>query len=217
MTGVQTCALPIWDGVKALFPESSDDALRAAISLHSEIRRFNDARAREGDHAIEIGVALHRGPVILATIGESERYDTTVVTEVVNVAARLEGLTKVYGARIIASEAVVSHLFEPGAYNLRPLGELQVLGSVRAISAFEVCDGDAADILLHKRATLATFASGIAAYRRGDFVTAAKAFNELVQLEPRDNVARFFADRSRRRGELGSLAWDGVDRHETKG
>lgn len=205
------------DGVKALFPQSSDDALRAAISLHSEIRRFNEARAREGSHPIEIGVALHRGPVILATIGESERYDTTVVTEVVNVTARLEGLTKVYGARIIASAAVVSNLFEPEAYNLRPLGELQILGSARAISAFEVCDGDAADILLHKRATLATFATGIAAYRRGDFIMAAKAFSELVQQEPRDTVARFFAERSRRRGELGSLAWDGIDRHETKG
>lgn len=108
---------------------------------------------------------------MLATIGERERYDTTVIADVVNVAARLEGNSNVYGARIIASDAVVAIALDPEAYNTRWLGEMRVKGAALPTSAYEICDGDATDLILYERATAARFAGGIAAYRRGEFAT----------------------------------------------
>lgn len=206
----------VGDGVMALFAGGADDAIRAAISLHAEVRRFNEVRAREGGHPIEIGIGLHRGWLMLATIGERERYDTTVIADIVNVAARLEGLTKIYGARILISEAVLANAVDPTAYNVRWLGELQVLGSALALSAYEVCDGDASPLLLHKRSTARDFGAALAAYRAGDFDRSGAAFRELLARAPDDAVAAFFAERSLHRMRVGSEPWDGVERHDSK-
>ncbi len=205
----------VGDGVMALFPGPADDAIRAAIALHAEVRRFNEARARDGGQPIEVGVGLNRGRLMLATIGERERYDTTVIADVVNVAARLEGLTNVYGARIIVSEAVVSSALDPEAYNLRWLGDMRVRGSALPTSAYEVCDGDATQLSLHKRATSGTFATALTAYRNGDFSASFGMFAELVRSEPQDEVARFFMERSNRRVQ-DAAGWDGVEHHDLK-
>ena len=205
----------VGDGVMALFPGPADDAIRAAIALHGEVRRFNEARARDGSQPIDVGVGLHRGRLILATIGERERYDTTVIADVVNVAARLEGLTNVYGARIIASAAVVSSALDPEAYNLRWLGDMRVRGSALPTSAYEVCDGDATQVLLHKRATSGSFSGALAAYRNGDFAQSFAIFAELVRLEPHDDVARFFMERSNFRAQ-DAAGWDGIEHHDLK-
>ncbi len=205
----------VGDGVMALFPGPADDAIRAAIALHGEVRRFNEARARDGREPIEVGVGLHRGRLMLATIGERERYDTTVIADVVNVAARLEGLTNVYGARIIASASVVASALDRKAYNLRWLGDMRVRGSALPTSAYEVCDGDATQILLHKRVTSGLFAAALAAYRDGDFSTSCSMFAELLRSEPQDEVARFFLERSNLRAQDAG-AWDGVEHHDLK-
>jgi class 3 adenylate cyclase len=205
----------VGDGVMALFPGPADDAIRAAIALHGEVRRFNEARARDGSQPIEVGVGLHRGRLMLATVGECERYDTTVIADVVNVAARLEGLTNVYGARIIVSAAVVSSALDPEAYNLRWLGDMRVRGSALPTSVYEVCDGDATQLLLHKRATAGSFAAALAAYRNGDFSASFAMFAELVRSEPQDEVARFFMERSDLRARDAG-GWDGVEHHDRK-
>ena len=204
------------DGVMALFSGAADGALLAAVDVQSEVRRLNEARARDGEAQVEIGIGLHRGPIMLATVGEAERYDTTVVADVVNLASRLEGMTGLYGARIVASDAVVSTAHDLHAFNRRWLGEMIVRGASASLSAYEICDGDPAELLLHKRATAATFARAIDDYRRGDYSTSRMLFDDLREREPDDLVATYFAERSRQRGALVDSAWDGVERHQFK-
>ena len=84
----------IGDAVMALFPEDPADALHAAIAMQRFVREFNEQRLVEGRPEIRIGVGLHHGRVMLGTIGEDKRLEGTVISDAVNIASRLEGLTK---------------------------------------------------------------------------------------------------------------------------
>ena len=78
---------------------------------------------------------------MLGTIGESLRFETTVIADAVNIASRMEGLTKLFGALIIASGAVLENV-EQSAYHSRGLGEVLVKGAVHAVTVYEICDAD---------------------------------------------------------------------------
>ncbi len=71
---------------------------------------YNEGRARAGYKPIAIGIGVHRGDLMLGTIGESLRFETTVLSDAVNIAARMEGLTKVFRALILTSSAVMENV-----------------------------------------------------------------------------------------------------------
>ena len=66
---------------------------------------------------------------MLGTIGEHERMDGTVIADAVNVASRVEGLTKYFGARVMITDDVRAALADPGDYAMRYLGRVAVKGS----------------------------------------------------------------------------------------
>ena len=203
----------IGDAIMALFPTPAQNAVDAAIAMQAEVRRFNEYRARQGKLPIAIGIGIHRGPLMLGTVGESERLETTVISDVVNVAARFEGLTKMFGAEIVVSGAVVAALDDRSRYRLRPLGEITVKGTSRPIAAFEVCDADAPELLIAKIATLERFEDALARFRAGSFTESGAAFAEIVHSNPRDRVATYFRDQSAVR-VASSPVWDGSERLE---
>ncbi|MEG3844496.1 ATP-binding protein, partial [Microcoleus sp. herbarium14] len=84
----------IGDAVMALFPTFPEDGVRAAIDMQQEVNFFNEQREKNGLFPIKIGVGLHAGNLMLGTIGERERMESTVIADAVNLASRLEGLTK---------------------------------------------------------------------------------------------------------------------------
>ena len=186
----------VGDAIVALFPQRPNGALDAAIGLQREVRRFNEDRAQKGRAPIAIGVGVHFGPVMLGTIGEEQRLETTVIADAVNVASRLEGMTKVVGAPIIASAALVEALDDAGSYCLRPIGEIALRGQSHATTAFEVFDGDPHDLLLHKRRTQDTFEAALAAYRNSAYARSRELFAEVAEADPHDRAAAYLRDRS---------------------
>ena len=94
------------DAVMALFPDQPDNALLAAIALRKGMAVYNRAREEGGYPKIEVGVGINSGELILGTLGSASRIDTTVIGSTVNIAARLEKLTKEYGVPIILPEEV---------------------------------------------------------------------------------------------------------------
>ena len=186
----------IGDAIMALFPRSPTDAVEAALTLHREVRRLNDVRARRGEIPLGVGIGINYGSVMLGTVGASDRFETTVLSDAVNVAARLEGLTRSYGAGIVAGEALVAALPDPSRYHVRPLGPVQLRGFTRYENAFEIFDGDPPELLLHKTRTLAAFETAAAAYRDGDFRTSYARFAEIVDDDPDDTAAAWLRDRS---------------------
>lgn len=186
----------IGDGILALYPESADNAIDGAIALHHAVRRFNETRARSLLAPISIGVGLHRGQVMLGTIGDQQRYETTVIADAVNVAARLEEATKVFRARIVASGTVVKALTNPGSFRLRPLAPVHVRGASQIVDVFEVCDADDPEILLLKVATLEVFESGLRAFLANDFQTSKASFAEVLRRNEKDGPAAYFLEAS---------------------
>jgi class 3 adenylate cyclase len=110
----------IGDAIMALFDEShTDGAIDAALAMRRRLADFNLRRAERGLRPIDVGIGIHRGRCIMGTVGFSSRIDSTVIGDAVNLASRVEGLTKQYDADVLVTGAVVDGLEHPRAYALR--------------------------------------------------------------------------------------------------
>ena len=87
----------IGDAIMALF-NNADDALCAGLAMHDALEGFNAERVASGLEPIAIGVGLNTGSLMLGTIGEKHRMDGTVISDAVNLASRIESLTKEYAS-----------------------------------------------------------------------------------------------------------------------
>jgi two-component system sensor histidine kinase ChiS len=123
------------DGYMALFPRRVEDALDAAIALQAEVAELN--REAIGP-SIQIGVGLHTGPVTFGTVGDARHLDTTIVSDTVNTAKRVEGLSKRLSVPIVATEEVVHAVRDPSRYVVRRLGPQRVRGKQEPIDVFGI-------------------------------------------------------------------------------
>jgi adenylate cyclase len=122
----------IGDGMMVLFgaplklKDPCGDAVRCALAMLEELDRLNVEFAHEGLPTLTIGIGINFGTVTVGNIGSSERHNYSAIGDAVNVAARVEGLTKVLGRKIVITEAVVSRIGE--RFNFDPLGSHDVKG-----------------------------------------------------------------------------------------
>jgi adenylate cyclase len=127
----------IGDAVLAIFPTDEGDAhaARAAVAAATEALRrldaLNEERVARGEEALGAGIGLHLGDVMYGNIGTASRLEFTVIGSAANTAARVEGLCKTLGERLVFSSVVAEHLEEEvrslGAHALRGVGgELEV-------------------------------------------------------------------------------------------
>jgi len=184
------------DGLMALFPESADDGVRAAVAMHAAVAAYNDDRREKGFQPIGIGVGLHIGDLMLGVIGNEERMQGTVVADAVNLASRLEGLTRVYGSSISISEPTLAQLKDPDQYKHRFVDKVQVKGKKDPVSVHEVFDGDPAAVIELKEQTKDDFEQGLCLYYDRKFSEASVKFNQVLEKHPEDRAARIYLKRS---------------------
>jgi signal transduction histidine kinase/ligand-binding sensor domain-containing protein/class 3 adenylate cyclase/ActR/RegA family two-component response regulator len=182
----------IGDAIMALFPDTAENALQAAIAIQKQVALYNIERKKSGQATIAIGVGLHTGSLMLGTIGEEQRMESTVISNAVNLASRLEGLTKVYGASIIVSGQTLFSLDDQTQYNYRFLGQVPVKGKKDWVSLFEVFDADPAEIIELKMQTKTRFEKGILFYQAQDFEQAYPIFQEILEINSQDRAASFY-------------------------
>ncbi len=125
----------IGDAIMALFdsPDESDqnqvqNAVRAALEMQQKLEEFNRQQQLAGRPTVTVGIGLHTGPVIIGTVGVQSRMDLTVLGDAVNVAARLEELTKIYDASVIISGSTRDLLGNDPAFQVEALDSLEVKG-----------------------------------------------------------------------------------------
>ncbi|MBD2693971.1 adenylate/guanylate cyclase domain-containing protein [Anabaena catenula] len=130
----------IGDAIMALFDDDATDcALKAAILMQKALDKFNYERAKKKLPIISVGIGIHRGTVVMGTVGFTSRIDSTVIGDAVNVASRIEGLTKQYECGILLTESVVKSLCHPELFCLRLVDEsVKVKGKDAAISIYEL-------------------------------------------------------------------------------
>jgi class 3 adenylate cyclase len=130
----------IGDAIMALFDdETTDGALKAAIAMQEALKEFNTQRFRQGKPTLEIGIGIHRGEVVMGTVGFMSRMESTVIGDAVNVASRVEGLTKSYECHVLVTDAVVKALCQREWFDLELVDDaVKVKGKEVTIAIYKL-------------------------------------------------------------------------------
>jgi two-component system sensor histidine kinase ChiS len=199
----------IGDAIMAVFPEKAEEALDAAIEMQKQIAIYNGKQQENGTLPISVGMGLHNGSLMLGTIGEEQRMEATVISDAVNLASRLEGLTKIFGASIIFSEKFLLSLDNPLSYNYRFLGKVPVKGRKKAVSVFEAFDGEPLTSVNLKIKHRGKFELGIHLFYSRKFAEGYKIFKEICRENNQDKTALFYMKRCRKFHKLWKWGqWD---------
>ncbi|OQW90563.1 MAG: hypothetical protein BWK78_06705 [Thiotrichaceae bacterium IS1] len=118
----------IGDAIMALFPNSADDAVQTGITMLKQLEAYNQDRTDAGEQAIKIGIGIHSGPLMLGTVGGPNRMEGTVISDAVNLAARVEDLTKLYRVPLLITEQTYLRLTDPSQYHIRVIDTVKVKG-----------------------------------------------------------------------------------------
>ena len=122
----------IGDAIMALFERSPEDAVRTSIKMLKTLREYNEGRNRAGYELIQIGVGVNTGKMMLGTLGESDRMEGSVISDAVNLAARLEGLTKLYKTPLLLSEETLLKIGD-SIFDTRLIDKVAVKGKENRI------------------------------------------------------------------------------------
>ena len=184
----------IGDGIMALFPDSPDAALRCSLAMLKRLEEYNEGRQRAGYRPIKIGMGINTGIVILGTIGGNARMDGTVIGDAVNLAARLERLTKEYRVSILISEYTLYCLDEPSLWSIRFLDRTRIRGKQDNQSVYEVFNGDPPPLRDAKIKTLKTFEQALAYYHLDDILNARERLVACLSIAPDDDAAHVYLE-----------------------
>lgn len=130
------------DGTMAFFGAPQDDpeharaAVRAGLAMIEALARLNEGWAASGIAPLSIGIGVHTGPAVVGNMGTPEMISYTAIGDTVNVASRLEGLTKETGATLLVGDVTFGRLGP--AFSTREVGEVAVRGRNAAVVAYEV-------------------------------------------------------------------------------
>ena len=205
------------DAIMALFPESAEKSLHAAIEMQRNIREFNILQKEKNLQGIKMGIGMHTGPLIMGITGDKDRLDATTISDTVNTASRIESLTKYYKANIILSEFTLQQIPYPAMFHLRYLGKVQVKGKQSSVGILECFSSDSEDQVNKKERTLLYFNEGIQHYLNKSFASAIKCFEYVISINADDSTAQFFLDNSIHYLQKGvSENWSGVLEMVTK-
>ncbi len=205
----------IGDAIMAVFglPVASEDdedrALRASVAMLRSLREWNGERERRDEPVVDMGVGLNTDLVVAGNIGSPKRMDYTIIGDGVNLASRLEGACKQYGAKILLSELTKSKL--RGVYRLREVDRVIVKGKTMPVSVFECLDHHDDRSFPNLMETVGAFTEGLARYRDGDFARASEWFGKALEANPDDKLSSIYVERCRVLLETPPEdAWDGV-------
>lgn len=205
------------DGIMALFPGPPDDAVRAAIAIQRQIVKMNAEGESRGISPISSGIGLHTGGVILGIIGDRYRFSDAVVSDTVNVAARVESLTKTYGVRIAASGDTLAALSSSDNVLHRFLDVVRLKGRKSPTFVYDLFGGDSEPERLLKIKTRERFEQALNAYRNERFEDASRLFSSALADNPGDTAAELFRVRCDHYAKHGApLGWAGVEEMQTK-
>ncbi len=202
----------IGDAIMALFPQNAEDAVQAAIAMQQEVTQYNQDRKQKNQADIAIGIGLHTGLLMLGTVGESERMESTAIADAVNLASRLESLSKLYGAKIVVSGETLSQLPHPENYKHRFLGRIQLKGKTQKVPVFEIYHTDTEEQQRLKQDTYQEFENGVNLYEQQNYQEALSRFQNVSTINPSDRAALFYQQRCQEIMQRNiSKSWDDIN------
>lgn len=201
----------IGDAIMALFDGPPQDAVDAAIAMLHALAHHNEVRRAGGRPPIVLGIGINSGVVTLGTNGGAKRLKCSVFGDSVNLAARIEHLTRRYETPLLVSEHTLEYLAAPYSYDIRAVDRVQVVGRTHPTTLFEIYNADPGPRRALKRRIDADYHAGIAAFYAHRFADALAAFERCLVVHT-DIVIRTYADRSRALlAAPPGEAWTGVE------
>ncbi|MBE9187082.1 AAA family ATPase [Microcoleus sp. LEGE 07076] len=185
----------IGDAIMALFSGEADNAVKAGIDMLHRLTDYNQHRTAAGYVPIKIGIGINTGSLILGTVGGKNRMDSTVISDAVNLASRIESLTKQYGISLLISHHTFVSLPDSNQYAIRLVDRVKVKGKSKAVSMFEVFDADPPETYEGKLATRTLFEEALILYHWQNLRDAERLFAECLRRNPTDKVAQFYQQR----------------------
>jgi hypothetical protein len=198
----------------ALFDVPPAGAVRAAVAMFRALEQFNQERVARGHRRIDVGIGINTGLLTLGTIGGAERLKCGVIGDAVNVAARLECLTKRYHVPLLISGPTQQSLPAGLQVATRLVDRVRVAGHSQPIDVYEVFDGDPPPARDGKSANAARWQEALALYYDRRFADASRAFADLraTPALQQDGPTLLFEARARRYAdELPGLEWTGIE------
>ena len=200
------------DGFIALFTQDPADALNASLQILQAMESFNHERAQKNTEPIKLGIGIHTGPVMMGIIGDGERQDANVISDAVNTASRLEGMTKTFGSTVIISEQTLQQIGDPDQFQTRFIGKVRMVGKEEVITVHELFNADEYEMRAKKQKTLEMYNKALNEYFKKEFAESAKTFKKVVDSFPEDNSSRRYLENATRHHADGvDSEWQGVE------
>lgn len=174
-------------------PEDADNAVSVACEMIVRLREYNERRESVGLEPIDIGIGVNTGDVVAGNIGSKKRMEYTVIGDGVNLASRLEGVTKTYGAKVIISEFTHQRLKLPRQF--RQLDLIKVKGKELPVAIYELLDCHTERTFPNMEQVVRAYERGLRSYRACQFQPAIEAFEEALRLHPKDKASQIFIER----------------------
>ena len=160
------------------------NACLAARDMQLDMHALRVDFSKRGLPPIYMRVGIHTGPAIVGNLGASDRFDYTAIGDSVNLAARLEGVNKLYGTEILVSSVTVQQM--GGALPLRQVDLVIVKGKTEAVEIFTISENEPLNQLT---------ADALQAYREQRWDESEALWHQALALEPGDNISRLYLER----------------------
>jgi hemerythrin-like metal-binding protein len=183
------------DGIMAVFPTWPDSALNCAIMMLKQLEKFNKERRANGFPDTRIGIGLNTGLCMLGTIGGPGRMECTVISDAVNLASRLETLTKTYRVSLLIGENTFNSLQDSRMFSVRFIDRVLVKGKTKPQSVYEVYDTDSFKAKRLKTTTKVIFEEALAHYHYKEINSARYLLEKCISLNPEDMPAQVYLER----------------------
>jgi len=187
--------MAVWGNVHSYgVAEDARKAVRAAYGMRKALRALNDSWKAQGRMGLGMGVGINQGEVIVGNVGSQERMDPTVIGDAVNLASRLEGLTRTYAVDILIGASAAELVRDE--FHLRSVARVQVKGKTLPVDILTLLGpkDDSVDKELVK--WIETYEDGLIKFRDRDFKESKILFSRFLEFYPDDHLAKMYLDRA---------------------
>ncbi len=208
--------MAVWGNVRSRgMAQDVKDCARAALAMRRALRELNQKWREEGRMGLGMGIGINQGEVIVGNIGSHERMDPTVIGDSVNLASRLEGLTRIYGVDILVGPSAAE--LARDEVHLRSVARVQVKGKTKPVDIFTFVGPRDEDVDREFLKWLDTYEEGLEKFRARDFTDAKILFSRFLEFYPDDLLAKMYLNRALEYEQTPpNEAWAAVEVFEKK-
>src|SRR5436309_11946220 len=187
--------MAVWGNVRSFgVAQDAKNCARAGLGMRRELQQLNKRWRDEGRMGLGMGIGINHGEVIVGNIGSHERMDPTVIGDAVNLASRLEGLTRVYGVDILVGASAAALVRDE--FQLRSVARAQVKGKTKPVDVLTLVGARGESVDLEFLKWLETYEEALEKFRARDFTEAKILFSRFLEFYPDDFLAKMYLNRA---------------------